>query len=146
MKYAFLLLSLAFINLSYAQDNEEKRLDAAKSYLLLIQPLISEHIDKVLDSITQQIPHEELNTEDKRALVSFLKEEIFPWESISGAMEPVMAKHFSVDEIQALKNFHSTEMGMRIMRKLPIYESEVAQVIDHTINQRINNTLINNGL
>lgn len=108
-----------------APDSAENRRRAAERYLAVV-PLDGMMSDAI-HALSRQVP------EDKRERFVQLMTERLPRESLNRLAVDGLAKHFSVDELDALARFYGSSEGQAIRRKMGAYIGDLLPAIEREI-------------
>lgn len=126
MKYLLtFLLTMICVSPALAQDDMNARLKAARAY---------EDTTPVIDLMDNMVEEFKKNPQigDDPAMMDIM----------FGAMDKqamkedtikLMAKHFTVDELNALTAFYSSPEGKSVMNKMPLYMSESMPIIQREV-------------
>ena len=98
---------------STIEDMANRLLETRRIELITQFPERQEAIERALDAVREEVPH-----------VS----------EIIDIMIPVFEKHYTVEEVQELNRFYSTEIMQNMARKQVLINPEIAPIIDE-LNQ-----------
>lgn len=128
-KIIFITILALATSFSASSDDTKAKLAAIDRYYAAQSP--SEMLNSFVDNYSKQLPKK-----DAKIFREIMLEEM----DIEGTMEkikPIMAKHFTLEELTALANFFESKNGSSAMAKMgpymaefmPMYQAELKRVM-----------------
>lgn len=124
--FAAFIVIVPMTVLAQSDNDEAKRLDLAKQ-MHVIKPVQPE-IEDAVRMLALRIP------EDRREIFISKMLNAFDQKTLNGISVKAMAETFTVDELEAMIAYFSSEEGRSIDKKMPVYwalvKPEIAKLMD----------------
>lgn len=126
--FTFFLLTIALQSIGgELPDTFGNRLAAAKRYMDVMPT--EQAVREMIEHSAQNIPEQH-----RRVYMNFLTLAI-DTEALNATMLSVLAKHFTVKELNALAKFYGSEAGRSSMKKFGAYMSDVMPFIQQEVSK-----------
>ena len=120
-----LLLASSGISAQGRDPDETKRLEAAARLALYEIPRY--FTDDMVVQMSRTLP-----PDNRAAAVAFLKSDEMKTQLVRTAT-PIIAKHFTLDEIEAMYRMSSSEIGQAVQRKQAAYYSDILSSLERDL-------------
>ncbi len=102
---------------TYAADSEQALKDAAIAYEKVVP--VEGMITSMIDEMKRNPQIQAFSSEDYDALLK-----TYDMDAIRSALMTAMVKHFTVEEMDAMTAFYSTNAGQSVLKKMPAYTTD----------------------
>lgn len=141
-KYAYALFFACIVTVgmsapfsAYAQDTKQARTEAAIAYEKVTP--VSELVGAMIDEMKKSPALQKLSAEDFEAIRAS-----YDMDGMRSAMIDAMVKNFTTAEIDALTAFYSTPEGRSVMKKFPVYMTDMMPAIQKQTQVAMQNVFI----
>lgn len=126
---AIILLTTATPVLAQDARDMAERMEMAKEYSEIMP--VEDDIAAAIDEMAKQVPV------DQRPLFRSILERSIKADRIQTTSELALAEIFTVEELEMLVEFYSTDEGKAVKRKMPEYQARLQPVIQQMVQDAV---------